>query len=189
MHSWNLHTISRLFNKKIRFIAQLFRKLHPPKIVVTWKFHSSCFRKPFASQQVNGFQTLLKQGGLLFLPNFLLMSEKLSLKKSFLVRSWILGPCFTTLANYHIYSRQNWKKLGQKVQKHISSKLLPFYQYFIAFLEFTYNFAHFQEKDGLDSSIISEVTSSKDCNYLKVPRLPFQKTLQESKCSLVPNTP
>ena len=39
--------------------------------------------------------------------------------------------------NYHIYSRQNWKKLAQQVQKHISSKLLQFDKLFIAFLEST----------------------------------------------------
>ena len=139
----------------------------PLKIVVTWKFHSSGFRTTFRSQRVNGFKALLKPARQHFLPNFLLMSGKLSWKKSLLVRSWMLGPCFSTLTNYHMYSRQNWKKLAQQVQKHISSKLLPFYKYFIAFLESTYNFAHFKEKDRLHSSIISEVTSSEDCGYRK----------------------
>ena len=114
------------FLKKIRFVAQLFGKLMPPKIVVTWMLNSSRFRTPFGSQRGNGFKRPLQPARQHFLPNFLLMSAKLSWKKWLLVRSWMLGPCFSTLTNYHMYSRQNWKKLAQQVQKHISSKLLPF---------------------------------------------------------------
>ena len=152
----------------------------PPKIVVRRKFHSSRFRTPFGSQRVNGLQTLLKPARRRFLRNFLFISEKLSWKKSLLVRSWILGPCFSTLTNYHMYSPQNWKKLAQQVQKQTSLKLLLFYWYFVAFLESRYNFTPFQQKDPLHSSIISDVTSSQDCGYMKVSQLLFQKTLRES---------
>ena len=81
-----------------------------------------------------------------------------------------------------MYSRQNLKKFAQQVQKHISSKLLPFYQYFIALLESTYNFADLTEKAQLHSSIISKVTSSEDCGYMKVLQLPFHNTFKESAC-------
>ena len=58
---------------------------------------SSCFRKPFASQYVHRSWTLLKHSRKHFLPNFLLMLDKLSWKKFHLVRSEILGLCFNTL--------------------------------------------------------------------------------------------
>ena len=82
--------------------------------------------------------------------------------------------------NYHIYSRQNWKKLAQQVQKHISSKLLPFDKLFIAFFESRSNFTHFLKKDPFRSSIIREVNASENCSYMNVEQLPFQNTFRES---------
>ena len=41
-------------------LAELFQKLLTPKEVVTQTSKSSCFKTPFGSQWVNGFQTLLK---------------------------------------------------------------------------------------------------------------------------------
>ena len=102
MHSWNLHKILSIVKKMISFIAQLFWKLHSPKIMVPWKFNSSGFRTPFGNQSVNGFQTLLKPAREHFLPNFVLMPEKFSPKKFLLIRSLILRHGFNTLTNYHI---------------------------------------------------------------------------------------
>ena len=125
--------------------------------MVTWKFYSSRFTTPLKSQRVNGFQTLLKPARQPFLPIFLLILDKLSWEKSLLVSSWIFGPCFSKFTNYHMYSCKNWKKLVQQVQKHISSKLWPFYQYFIAFLESTCNFGILKEKMGFIAQLFRKL--------------------------------
>ena len=83
---------------------------------------SFSLRIPFESQRADGSQTQLKPGRQHFLPNFLLMSDKLSQKKSILVRPEILGLCFHSLTGYHMYSRKNLEKFPQIVQMQLSSK-------------------------------------------------------------------
>ena len=51
------------------------------------------------------------------------MSDKLSWKKSLLVRSEILGLFFNTLTAYHMYFRQNWGKVPEQVK--IQSPSIP----------------------------------------------------------------
>ena len=63
------------------------------------------------------------------------MSDKLSWKKSLIVRSEILGHYFDTLTTYYMYSRQNWEKFPQQLQMQLSSKPLILCEIFIAFLK------------------------------------------------------
>ena len=64
-------------------------------------------RRPFGSQRIDEYQTLLKSAGKHFYPNFTLIQETLSWKISPLVRSEILELFVITLTEGHIYSHHN----------------------------------------------------------------------------------
>ena len=68
-------------------------------------------------------------------------------------------------ANYE-YSRNNTDNLPLPVQMQLSGKLKTFSRFFIAFLESTLNFEHFEKKDEPHSSSIYEVTDSERRAYL-----------------------
>ena len=70
---------------------------------------SSCFRRPFVSQGLDGSRTLLKPALQHFHRNFPLIYKKLSLKKSVLVRSKVLGLFGNILTANHMYSRHIWE--------------------------------------------------------------------------------
>ena len=74
--------------------------------------------------------------------------------------------CFlnTLTANYE-YSRSNRENVPLQIQMQLSEKPKIFCCIFIAFLESTLNFKHF-EKNRTHSSSISEVIDSKRCGYL-----------------------
>ena len=75
--------------------------------------------------------------------------DKLSWKKSALVRSKILGLFVNTLTAEYTYSRRIMQTFTQKVQTPLSWKQKPFSGFFIAFLESAWNGEYFQKKDGL----------------------------------------
>ena len=66
---------------------------------------NSCFRAPFDSKRVHGSQTLLKLALQNFYPTFQLISKKLSLETSLLLRSEILGLFRNTFTADLMYSR------------------------------------------------------------------------------------
>ena len=69
------------------------------------------------------------------------------------------------------YSRSNRENLPLLIQMQLSGKLKIFSQFFIAFLESTLNFEHFEEKKKKDephSPNISEVTDSERRAHLNV---------------------
>ena len=68
------------------------------------------------------------------------------------------------IANYE-HSRSNRENLPLPIQVQLSEKLKTFSQFFIAFLESTLNFEHF-EKNEPHSSSISEVIDSERRAYL-----------------------
>ena len=79
-------------------------------------FERSCFRTLFRSYSVSGSQTLLKPERQHFYPNFPLLSDKLSWKRSGLARCEILGQFFDTLTGCHLFFLQNLGKSVQQVQ-------------------------------------------------------------------------
>ena len=83
---------------------------------------SSCFRTQFASNRVHGSQTLLELAIQRFYPNFSLVYDKASLKKSPLVRSKILRLFGNTFTADRMHSRHGWDKLLQQVQTLLSQK-------------------------------------------------------------------
>ena len=92
--------------------------------------------------------------------------DKLSWKKSALVRSKILGLFVNTLTAEYTYSGRNMQTLTQQVQTPLSLKQKTFSGFFIAFLKFTLNREHFQKKRESSSLSISEIIDSKRGGYL-----------------------
>ena len=82
----------------IAFITafQVFLKLLTLKDVFNKTHKRSCFWKPFGSQHVNESQKLVKSAEKHFYHTFLWLWAKLNMKKSFLVRSKILGQLSAT---------------------------------------------------------------------------------------------
>ena len=72
--------------------------------------------------------------------------DKLSWKKSALVRSKILGLFVNTLTAAYTYAGRNMQTLTQQVQTPLSLKQKTFSWFFIAFLKSTWNGEHFQKK-------------------------------------------
>ena len=134
---------------------------------------SSCFRKPFTSKRVHVSQTLLQPALKQFNPNFPLIRDKWSRKTSPLVRSAILGLFGNMLTVHHIYSCHRLEKLLEQVETLLSEKRRTFSEIDIAFSESIQNFAHFEKKDQLHSSNISEVSDSDICGDFNGPKLLF----------------
>ena len=65
------------------------------------------FRTAFGNQPVNGYETLLKSARHYYYPIFPWIWDKLSWKKSVLVRSKILGLFVNTLTAEYMYSGRN----------------------------------------------------------------------------------
>ena len=146
------------FLKKITFIAERFWKLLSPKNVVAWMTERFYFRKPFGSQRVKWWETLLKSKRQHFYADFPLISKKLSCVSCLLVGSEVLGPFCGMLTADHKCSCHNWEKFAQEGQAQLYSKPKTFFGSFIAFLKFIWNFERFWKKDRLHSWNIFEVS-------------------------------
>ena len=124
------------------------------------------FRTAFGNQPVNEYQTLLKSARHYYYPIFPSIWDKLSWKKSALVKSKILGLFVNTLTAQYTYCGRNMETLRQQVQTPLSLKQKTFSGFFIAFLKFTWNGEHFQKKGESSSLSISEIIDSKRGGYL-----------------------
>ena len=87
--------------------------------------------------------------------------DKLSWKKSALVRSKILGLFVNTLTAEYMYSGRNMQTFRQQVQTPLSLKEKTFSGFFIAFLKSTWNGEHFQKKGESSSLNTSKIIDFK----------------------------
>ena len=124
------------------------------------------FRTAFGNQPVNQQETLLKSARHYYYPIFQWVWDKLSWKKSALVRYKILGLFVNTFIAEHTYSGRNMQTLTQQVQTPLSLKQKTFSWFFIAFLKSTWNGEHFQKNGESSSLSISEIIDSKTGGYL-----------------------
>ena len=131
-------------------------------------------RKAFGNQPVNGYETLLKSAGHQSYPIFPWIWDKLSWKKSALVRSKILGLFVNSLTAEYTYSRRNMRTFTQHIQTPLSLKQKTFSWFFNAFLKSTWNGEHFQEKEKSSSLSISEIIDSKRSGYLSESKAYFR---------------
>ena len=124
------------------------------------------FRTAFGNQPVNGYQTLLKSARHYYYPIFPWNLDKLSWKKSALVRSKTLGLFVNTLTVEYKYSRRNMQTFAQQVQTPLPLKQKIFSEFFIAFLKSTWNLEQFQKNGESSSLSIFEIIDSKRGGYL-----------------------
>ena len=124
------------------------------------------FRTAFGNQPVNGYETLLKSARHYYYPIFPRIWDRLSWKKSALVRSKILGLFFNTLIAEYTYSGRNMQTFTQKVLTPLSLKQKIFSGFFIAFLKSTWSGEHFEKKGESSSLSISKIIDSKTGGYL-----------------------
>ena len=94
------------------------------------------------------------------------MWDKLSWKKSVLIRSKILGLFVNTLTVEYKYSRRNMQTFAQQDGTPLFWKQKTFSRFFIPFLKSTSNGEHFQKKEESSSLSISEIIDSKRGAYL-----------------------
>ena len=106
------------------------------------------------------------------------MWDKLSWKKSALVRSKILGLFVNTLTAEYTYSRRNMQTLTQKVQTPLSLKQKIFSRFFIAFLKSRWDVEQFQKNGESSSLSISEVIDSKRGGYLSAWKALLQNSFR-----------
>ena len=136
------------------------------------------FRTAFGNQAVNGYQTQLKSARHYYYPIFPWVWDKLSWKKSALVRSKILGLFVNTLTAEYTYSRRNMQTLTPQVQTPLSLKQKTFSEFFIAFLKSTWNGEHLQKKGESSSLSISEIIDSKRGGYLSAWKALLQNSFR-----------
>ena len=103
------------------------------KNVATQTSKSSCFRTSFASERVNGFQTLLTLARHPYYPLFSSIRGKLSCKKSSSVWYEILRLFPNALTADDKYSVSNMQDLPQHIQTLLSQRQKTFLDYFYHF--------------------------------------------------------
>ena len=104
--------------------------------------------------------------------------DKLSWKKSALVRSKILGLFVNFLTAEYTYCRRNMQTFLQQVQTSLSLKQKTFSGFFIALLKSTWNGEHFQKKEESSSLTISEIIDSKRSGYLSAWKALLQNSFR-----------
>ena len=102
----------------------------------------------------------------------------MSLKKSALVRSKIIGLFVNTLTAEYTYSCRNMQTLTQQVQTPLSLKQKTFSGFFIIFLRSTWNGEHFEKKGESSSLSISEIIESKGGGYLSALKALLQNSFR-----------
>ena len=140
------------------------------------------FRTAFGNEPVNGYQTLLKSARHYWYPIFPWIWDKLSWKKSALVRSKIFGLFVNKLTAKYKYSRRNMQTLAQQVQTPLSLKQKIFSGFFISFLKSTWNVEQFQKKGESSRLSISEIIDSKRGGYLSAWKALLQNSFRWSTC-------
>ena len=115
--------------------------------------------KPFGSQHVNESHKLMKSAEKHFCPTFLSLWAKLTLKKSFLVRSDNLGLLVT--ANYE-YSRHNRENLPLPIHMQLSKKPNKSCCFFIAFWKSTSNIKHSEKQLNAIAYVFLKLLTDKD---------------------------
>ena len=107
------------------------------------------------------------------LPNYFFLWVKLNLKLSLLVKSELLGHFVNTLAADDKYYWYKTETFTQEIQMQLSKQPIIFYQFLIAFLEYTPNFQHLEKKDEAHSSTLSNIIDSDRSCYLNVLKAMF----------------
>ena len=120
------------------------------------------------NQRVNGFETLVKSARHNYFPNFPRIRDKLSWKKSVLVRFEIFRLFVYTLTPDDKYSRRNMQIFWQQLQTILSQEEKTFRGFFIAFPKCAWNLEHSEKKEEYPRLINTEIIASERDVYLSV---------------------
>ena len=149
----------------MRFLAEVCLKLLTPKQVVTWR---PCFKTTFGNEGVHGLQILLKSARHHYYSIAQWIGDKLSCKRSTLVKFKLVGFFVNTLTADGKYSSRNIQNLTQQLQMAISQKQKTFYRIFITLLKSRTNSNNFVKKDESPSWSIYEIIDGEKGCYLNV---------------------
>ena len=120
------------------------------------------------NQRVNGFETLVKSARQHYFPIFPRIRDKLSWKKSALVRFEIFRLFVYTLTPDDKYSRRNMQIFWQQLQTILSQEEKTFRGFFIAFPKCAWNLEHSEKKEEYPRLINTEIIASERDVYLSV---------------------
>ena len=148
---WNLHQILNVFKKRMIVIPNVFPEFQAMKILIRPLFKKRFFRTHFDSQHVKASQVLAKSPRERFYHVFSSFSEKLIWNMSPLVLGKILGVFINTMTADGKYPIQDCENLQLPIQMELSEKRKTLSQFFVAFLECTSKFKHFERKDDRHS--------------------------------------
>ena len=87
---------------------------------------------------------------------------------SALVTSEIFRLFVNTLTPDDKYSRRYMQIFWQQLQRPLSQKGMPFFQFLIAFLKCAWNLEHFEKKEEYPTLITTEIIASERDVYLSV---------------------
>ena len=121
---------------------------------------------------------MLKSARHYYYPIFPWIWDKLSWKKSALVRSKILGLFVNRLTAKYTYSRRNMQTFTHHIQTPFSLKQKTFSGLFFVFLKSTWNGEHFRKKGESSSLSISEIIDSKRGGYLSAWKALIQNSFR-----------
>ena len=133
--------------------------------MVTWR---PCFKTPFGNEGVHGLQILLKSARHHYYSIAQWIGDKLSCKKSTLVKFKIVGFFVNTLTADDKYSSRNIQNLTQQLQTTMSQKQKTFYRIFITYVKSRRSSDDFVKKDESTSLSIYDIIDAEKIGYLNV---------------------
>ena len=120
------------------------------------------------NQRVNGFEKLVKSARHNYFPILPRIRDKLSWKKSALVRFEIFRLFVNTLTPDGKYSCRNMQIFWQQLQTILSQEEKTFRGFFIAFPKCAWNLEHSEKKEEYPRLINTEIIASERDVYLSV---------------------
>ena len=141
-------------------IAEVFPKLRSLKNKVRAMSIKSRFKGSFKKHHGKCGQTLFKFAWQKLYHIYWSLWRQLTLKKFLLVICKISRLLFNTLSADGKYSLLNRDNLRRIIHMQLSQKQKTFSHFFGAFLKSSFNFEHFQKKDGAHSWGISKIAES-----------------------------
>ena len=148
---WNLHQILNILKKNMMVIANVLPKLQTVDILVRPLSEKSRFRTRFDIQHVKAFHIFAKSPWEQFYLVFSSFWGKLIWKMSPLLSDKILGVFVYILTGKGKYPVQGFENLELRNEMQLSKKGNTFPGFFVAFLESTSYFEHFERKDDRHS--------------------------------------
>ena len=120
------------------------------------------------NQRVNGFEKLVKSARHNYFPILPRIRDKLSWKKSALVRFEIFRLFVNTFTPDGKYSCRNMQIFWQQLQTILSQEEKTFRGFFIAFPKCAWNLEHSEKKEEYPRLINTEIIASERDVYLSV---------------------